>query len=289
MRLWLWTALAVSAPLVGCTGAVSEPAGPGDAEGVAMSTSAVVIVERGLDTTGALRAETSARFIRVPSTSSTQEALRAIGATVDLPPAGSCASIASLAGGATQATSVPVVELVDVGAVALDTTAGETRLVPRQLPDVTDVVSGVVYARTADPTLLPSVARYVVHVAGALDVEPFDVAATAPADPTDVRIAREDTSGLSVPGGAAIELAWPEDASDDVLYVDVQPAAYRCTLDAGSAGPSDRTRASVPASLVDEDGTLVVHRVHREALSVRGLESAELRFDFSRSVSYVRR
>ena len=42
----------------------------------------------------------------------------------------------------------------------------ETHLVPRQLPDVTDVVSGVVYARAADSALFPSSARYLVHVSG---------------------------------------------------------------------------------------------------------------------------
>jgi hypothetical protein len=45
----------------------------------------------------------------------------------------------------------------------------------------------------------------------------------------------------------------------------------------------------VPASLVDEAGTLVVHRMHREPLIARGLQGGEVRFDFSRSVAYVRR
>ena len=59
--------------------------------------------------------------------------------------------------------------------------------------------------------------------------------------------------------------------------------------DAGLHSDEPRAHATVPASLVDEAGTLVVHRMHREALVARGLEGGEVRFDFSRSVAYVRR
>ncbi len=275
---------------MGCTGTVSDPAVAGDAE-TSTTTSAIVIVERTVDATGGPRAETSARFVRIASRSSTRDALRAIGATVDLPAPATCASIAALAGagGNSPSEAPPVVELLDVGAVSLEANGNETRLVPRQLPDVTDVVSGVVYARAADPVLLPSSTRYVVHVRGGPSLEPFDVAAAAPADPADVRVAGEDAAtGLVVTAGAPIELAGTADATDDALYVEVQPAAFRCTLSGSPSAPGDRARASVPASLIDDTGTLVVHRVHRETLVARGLDSAEVRFDFSRSVAYAR-
>jgi hypothetical protein len=289
MTLGHCTALALSAAVVGCTGAVSAPVGAGDAD-AATTTSAVVIVERTADASGATRGETSARFVRIPARSSKQDALRTIGAALDLPPSGTCASIASLVDVASQHEPTPVIELADVGSVSLEAEGRETRLIPRQLPDVTDVVSGMVYARAADAALFPAGGRYVVHVGGVGDLDPFDATAAAPSDPTDVHISGEDAAGgLVVASGASLELAWTPDGTDDVLYVDLQPTAFRCVLGDGPSPPAYRTVTSVPASLLDDTGTVVVHRVHRENLVVRGLESGEIRFDFSRAVSYARR
>jgi hypothetical protein len=268
---------------------VSDSAAPGDAE--PSTTSAILIVDRTIDPSGGPRAEASARFMRFSAPSSIRDALRAIGATVDLPAPGTCVGLAALAGSAApgSAAATPWVELVDVGAVSLEVSGRETHLVARQLPDVTDVVTGVVYARAADAALFPAASRYVVHVNGGPEVDPFEVSAAAPADPADVRIAGEDATGLTVPAGTPIEVGWTPDASDDSLFVDVQPAAVRCTLDNGQHSAPSPARATVPAALLDEAGTLVVHRMHREALVARGLERGELRFDFSRSVAYVRR
>ncbi len=295
MRFEFCAAWAAAPLVVGCTSAVSDPAsaGAGDADS-ARTTSAVVTVERAVDATGASRVDTSARFARVPATTSTQGALRAIGAELDLPAPGSCASITGLAEAprAPQdaATSgAPVVELVDVGAVTLETGGRETHLVPRQLPDVTDVVSGVVYARGADPALFPSSATYTLHVGGGPEVEAFDVTATAPADPSDVHVSGDDPStGVAVTAGAPIEVSWATGGAGDVVFIDVQPAGFRCLLDDGAGASADASHATVPASLVDDAGTLTIHRVHREPLAVHGLAGGEIRFDFSRSVAYGR-
>jgi hypothetical protein len=45
----------------------------------------------------------------------------------------------------------------------------------------------------------------------------------------------------------------------------------------------------VPSSLLDDAGSLVVHRVHVEPLQARGIDGGELRFDFARVVAYTRR
>ncbi len=289
MRLGLSTAMVLAAPLAGCTGTVSGSTAGGDAEAMTV-TSAVVIVERSIDATGGARAQTSARFVRVPARSSRQDALRTIGAALDLPPRGTCASIAALAEGASKREPTPVIELADVGSVSLEASSRETRLIPRQLPDVTDVVSGVVYARAVDPVLLPAEAQYVVHVGGSAEVDPFDVPSLAPADPSDVRIVGEDSGGLLVvASGVAVELSWTPDGTSDNLYVDLQPAGFRCVLGDGPNPPADHAGATVPASLFDDTGTIAVHRVRRESLAARGLESGEIRFDFSRSVHYTRR
>jgi len=280
MRLSFFALLPVVPAALGCAGTVSGPT-DGDAE-VSRTTSAVVAVERTADSAEGSRAEASARFIRVLAPSSAGDALRAIGASLELPPSGSCATLASLA--STPVAQAPVIELLDVGSVTLQADGVETRLAARQLPDVTDVVSGVVYARATDPSLLPTSTRYVIHVAGGQGLEPFDFTAAAPGDPGDVRIAGEDVAGTLVATGATVDLSWPAsaDLADNLVYVDVRPNGVRCVLEGGGHG-------SVSTLLFDDAGTLVVHRLRREALSARGIDSGEVRFDFARTVAYVRR
>ncbi len=248
-------------------------------------TSAVVVVERTADATEGARAEASARFVRVAAGASVADALRAIGAALELPARGTCAGVTSHGDGVAGASPAPVVELVDVGWVSLAAGGVETHLAPRRLPDVTDVVSGVVYARTADPAILPAATEYVAHVGGGASVLPFDVTAIAPADPSTIRIGGED-EGVVVASGTSVDFAWPADGTDDTVYVDVQPGGARCVLGDGTG--VDPGHASIPASLLNDTGTMVVHRLHREAVRARGLEAAEIRFDFARSVAYVR-
>jgi hypothetical protein len=279
MRITHLALLPLLPAAIGCAGTVGA-GDPGDAE-VGTTTSAVVVVERTTDASDGPRAETSARFVRVTAPSSTTEALRAIGAALELPPRGQCTSISSLAGTGTGG-QVPLVELVDVGTVTLEAAGVETRLAPRQLPDVTDVVSGVVYARATDPALLPTSARYVLHVAGGNGLEGFEVAALAPGDPADVQVTGEDTPGTLVASGSVVELTWPASTSDDVVYVDVRPNDVRCVLDAGGHG-------TVSTLFLDDVGTLVVHRLRREPLRTRGIDAGEVRFDFARTIAYVRR
>jgi hypothetical protein len=283
MRLSLLALLPVVPAALGCAGAVSGASDGVDAE-ASTTTSAVVAVERTADSTEGSRAEASARFIRVVAPSSADDALRAIGASLDLPPSGSCATITSL--GSASGTQTPVVELLDVGGITLQADGVETRLAARQLPDVTDVVSGVVYARATEPSLLPASTRYVIHVAGGEGLEPFELTAAAPGDPGDVRIAGEDVPGTLVATGATVDLSWPvaADLADDVVYVDVRPNGVRCVLDSAAAG-----HGSVSTLFFDDAGTLVVHRLRREPLSARGIDSGEVRFDFARTIAYVRR
>ena len=283
MRLSFIALLPAFPAALGCAGTVSGPAdGVGAGDGASKTTSAVVSVERTADSTEGSRAEASARFIRVLGASSTGDALRAIGASIELPASGTCATIASLA--SAPVAPAPVIELLDVGTVTLQADGVETRLAARQLPDVTDVVSGVVYARATDPSLLPTSTRYVIHVAGGQGLEPFDFSAHAPGDPGDVRIVGEDVPGTLLANGATVDLSWPApaDLADDVVYVDVRPNGVRCVLE--GAG-----RSSVSTVFFDDAGTLVVHRLRREALSAPGIDSGEVRFDFARTVAYVRR
>jgi hypothetical protein len=278
MRLAPLALLPLVPAALGCAGTVSGPDGV-DAEASA-TTTAIVAVERTADSSEGSRAEASARFIRVTAAASAADALRTIGAALDLPARSSCATIASL--GASPAVLAPVVELVDVGAVSVLAEGVETRLAPRQLPDVTDVVSGVVYARATDPSLLPVSTPYVFRIAGTQGLPPVEVTAVAPADPGEIHVAGEDTPGLLVANGATVDLSWAGDTSEDLVYVDVRPNGVRCVLDGSGHG-------SVSTMFLDDAGTLVVHRLRREPLRANGIDAGEIRFDFARALAYVRR
>ena len=283
MRLSPLALLPVIPAALGCAGTVSGSDAV-DAEASA-KTSALVAIERTTDSTQGSRAEASARFLRITA-ASTDDAMHAIGAALDLPAVGTCAALSTRAAAPSNGTDpgpVPVVELLDVGSVSLEAAGIETRLSPRQLPDVTDVVNGVVYSRATDPLLLPAGARYVVRVAGAPGVGPIEVSAVAPADPADVRIAGEtrEGSGTLTASGSSVDLSWTA-RLDDVVYVDVRPSGVRCAL-------GDTGTGSVSTLLLDDEGTLIIHRLHRESLHTRGIDSGEVRFDFARTVGYVRR
>jgi hypothetical protein len=67
----------------------------------------------------------------------------------------------------------------------------------------------------------------------------------------------------------------------------------RCVL--VPAGEPDRlSHANVSATLLSDEhgafdhGTIVLHRLHREPIHARGIDSGEVRFDFARSISYQR-
>jgi hypothetical protein len=278
MRLTFFAAVPLLFATLGCAGTVSGASG--DAE-TATSTSAVVVIERSVDATEGAHAESSARFVRVTAPASVDDALQTIGASLELPVRGTCASLTSLAGRTRRSETTPVVELVDVGAVWLEADGVETHLSPRQVPDITDVVSGVVYARATEAALLPSATRYVVHVAGGQDLAPLNVSALAPDDPSAVGISGEDGHGSVVASSPTVDLAWTPDGSDDVLYVDVRPQGVRCAF--GNVG-----HAAISTLFFDDTGTLVIHRLRREPLRAPGIDAGEVRFDFARAVAYTR-
>jgi hypothetical protein len=285
--------LALAPAALGCAGNVSGSGGGADAEITA--THAVVVVERSTDSVEGVRAEASARFVRAAASSSIDTIMQAVGAALELPARGSCASVNLAPHATTSAAPMPSVELVDVGTVSLEARGVETRLGLRQVPDVTDVLTGVVYARGAEAKLLPSGAPYVLHVAGGPNSLAFDVVALAPSDPLDVSIAGEGPAGTLVARGPSIEVSWTADRTDDVLFADIQPAGVRCVLaDPGNRVSSETSagdglaHAGVSASLLDDSGSLVVHRVRRVPLLAGGVADGEIRFDFSRALTYVR-
>jgi hypothetical protein len=279
---------------VGCSAPLASPAEP-DAD-TSSSSAAVVLVERTVSVDDSARAEAVARFVRMRSGAVDDSALRMVGAAIEFPALGTCASIAT----ALPAESVPAraVQLVDVGTIGLEANGLHTALQARRLPDIVDLVSGVVYStRATDPEALPSDAAYVLHASGRpeLDLLPFTVSATAPREPEDLRIEGQDprdAGGLVLPADSTTSLIWRAGNRDDVVYVDVSQSAPPSTTGGTSNVRclfEDAGHAIIAASaLTSDDGTLTIHRLHRETFQAAGIDAGEIRFDFARTVSFRR-
>ncbi len=117
------------------------------------------------------------------------------------------------------------------------------------------------------------------------------MSATSPGEPEDVRFDGDDgrSGAVSIAFRTPVELTWSAGANDDdAVYVDLAGTsaapATRCLFtDGGHA-----TLAASAFGTLDE-GTIAVHRVHREAFHARGVNPGEVRFDFARVVSFIRR
>ena len=272
--------------VAGCTTSVSTPGEAADAEVTCTNATAIVVVE-GSSSNEGVRTEAVARFVRARSGAVDADALRMVGAAVDFPAVGGCASL-----GAARAPSSRAIALLDVGGVTLFAGESVAALQPRQLPDVADLVSGVVYSAAARGGALPSKSAYLLRVDGApeADVSPFAVSAKSPGEPSDVRFAGDDGRGgaVTIASGTPVDLAWEAGAGDDAIYVDLAGTSSapitRCLfVDSGHA----TLGAAAFGAL--EDGTIAVHRLHRESFHARGVDPGEVRFDFARVVSFVRR
>jgi hypothetical protein len=269
--------------LAGCTTSVVPSGEAADAE-VSSTATAVVVVEGSTANEGA-RTEAVARFVRARSGTVDDDALRMVGATVDFPPLGACSALPSA-----RASASRPLALLDVGGVSLFAGDAVATLQPRQVPDVADLVSGVVYSARTEA--LPSKSTYLLRIDGApeADVAPFVVGASSPGEPTDVRFGGDDgrSGPVSIALGSPVELTWESGSADDVVYVDLaatsaSPATRCLFVDGGHATLAPSAFGAL------EDGTVAVHRLHRESFRAHGVDPGEVRFDFARVVAFVRR
>jgi len=342
-------AVACSAPVV-LPGSGVDSLGHDATDGVA--SAGLVVIERTVTADDAARSSAVARFIKMRAGSLDDETLRMVGATLDLPPLGACAP--ATAGGADttlsgasatrEAEGPRAVELLDVGGVAIEANSLRTTLEARALPDIVDLVTGVLYSTRLgqhDPDALPGQGAYVIRSSGSSSaaepergVPAFTVSATAPGEPDDLRVDGQDarsSDGVRLTAGGLVALSWrANDAADpdDVIYVDLIPArgaggstepgqtaaTVRCLFaDRGAAtlpasaftlgAPIETHGTTSPEPLRSEvtRGTLVVHRVHREAFQVpgrpatpqaagrTGIDSGVVRFDLARAAEFTRR
>jgi hypothetical protein len=281
------TGALASLTAVGC---VAPPDDRPDAEAATTTATAVVVVERTTGPGDAIRGDSViARFVRVHQGAVDEQALRIAGAAWDLPAPGTCVAAAQDA--AQPALQPRSVDLLDVGVLttsALDgshTAAKTTVLLPRSMPDPTGVVSGVFYSARSAEAFTPT-ARLQLHTSGGPDMpEGFRVDVASPHDVGDVRVSP------SAGNTAGLDIGWDVDAAvadaRDLVYVDVlgqsSRLVARCTaLDVG--------QLSVPASSLGsiDEGTVSVHRLHRESFRAKGIEPGEIRFDLARVVAFHR-
>lgn len=210
--------------------------------------------------------EAIARFVRTHV--GDENAVGIVGNS-ELPSIGTCASTIS--------TTSPKrsIELLDVGSITVDGAGTRTTLVARRLPDVVDLVSGVVYTARGPEEGSFGAGKYVLHVAGTSDVPTFAREADAPSAPVLLRVADQDPS-QTVLVGDTTDITW--EAGSDLVVID--NGALRCAF-------ADTGHATIATP--SAQGTIAVHRIHREAFVTQGIDRGEIRFDFSRVVPYRHR
>jgi hypothetical protein len=278
-----FVALSALAPLaVACSAPVVVPGSGGDAlvrdatDGA--SSAGLVVVERTVTAEETAHGRAVARFIKMRTGSIDDQTLRMLGATLDLPPLGTCAP-------ATPTSAEPpsldaatfgeedrprAVELLDVGAMTVEAAGVHTALEARSLPDIVDLITGVLYSTqitAKDPEGLAANGSYVIRSTGSSggadaehNVPAFVLSATAPGAPESLRIDGQDarsSEGVVLTAGAPVSIAWSVgDASDpdDVVYVEVVSPGLT-SVETGSAPAADvrclfadRGSATVPAS-----------------------------------------
>lgn len=263
--------LGAVATLVGCT--VGNPDLPDAEAQTSTSASAIIVVERGPSGDAIV-----ARFVRARQGAVDDLALRTAGVQ-DLPAVGTCVTSFDV-----PASPGRPVDLLDVGSVTWESSSHSTVLLPRSLPDPAGMVSGYFYsARTSDAfAAAASSSRVSLRASGGADLpEGFAVSLAAPRELADVHVS---------PSAGALDVSWQvSDASDadarDLVYVDVLApnVVARCSA-------NDTGRLTLPANVLGnvDEGTLSVHRVHREAFKTRGIDPGEVRFDLAKVVAFRR-
>ena len=98
---------------------------------------------------------------------------------------------------------------------------------------------------------------------------------------------------------AGLDIGWDATDADarDLVYADVHTspqdsslAAARSSKFVARCSGSDTGRLAIPATVLGtvEEGTVTVHRVHREAFKARGIDPGEVRFDLARVIGFRR-
>lgn len=265
--------------LAGC----SSQVGPAE-EAPASSAAAVIVVSRSAGPGDLVRDDTIvARFVRVRQGAPLDDAaLRLAGVANDLPSVGTCRS--TVDDRSTVTSAGREIDLLDVGPVSVDSNAmlgKSTILLPRQMPDPTGIVSGVFYSARSADAFAPAT-RLSLRASGGKELpEGFVVAVNAPRDLGDVR-AQNGSGGLDV--------SWDADSDADLRDVVTMDVLDRTNRVITRCSAFDGGHFLVPTESLGavEEGQIVVHRVHHEGFTAKGIAPGEVRFDLARVVTFRR-
>ncbi len=267
--------LGLGALAAACTGAGADTSADAD---VSSRSEGIVFVERVDDGSGA-RVHVGGRFVR--ATGIAADGLwELVGAPPSPPPSGCVERTAS----ADLADSVRAeVQLLDLGAITARSESLSTRMVPHRLPDLWNVVSGVVYGADGDGA--GASWQFTGTGDAASGRGAFDVAGSAPEPLGDVRLGDQplpSTVGAAwlLPRQGAISVRWSHGSVADRVAVVVEGAG---TLTCGARDDGsldlDGATADRARELLRQGGTLAVHRLRTVPFTVRGVDRASLVFD----------
>ncbi len=276
--------LFASLALAGASGCSANVGASAELDAEASAAAASIVVERVTGPDGT-RSDAKARFVRGRAGPLTEDVLRFLALDEAPAPLGSCVRASG------EVPSVPVggLRLLDVGKVTLhaDSTAAPFELSKRRVPDVVDVVSGVIYG--ASRLDVASRAPLEVRVAGEPELGPVRVAIEAPGDVGGLRMDGHDPAH-PVAAGSDVELTWEPSAEREPISVDVTAIDGEGRRSTWRCGQLDTGHATVAAALLgDGDGIIAVRRSHRTTFRSAGIDKGELRVDFVRELPYTRR
>lgn len=263
-----------------------EPTATGE---VATTTHALLRVERSA-LVGADEQASGTAFagvLRVPETADLEPLLQLSGWGLTLPSAGSCAP-AARAGDPELTTNVERAEFLAAGDVLLRANDTETLLAPRLFEVSQAELSGVAYSsrdRAWEP--LPGGMGYVLRTSGSEQLPALELRVQAPELLSEVTVDGAALADLRQLGGHELAVGWRAGDTRDLVYVEVS------STEAGPLGvcsfrDSDG-RGVLPPGLFGANGagSLAFHRLREVAADVRGLDAAEVRFDFELTAEVI--
>lgn len=248
-------------------------------------THAVVELQRYRSTNASLvdQANVLVSVLRVPTTLDSSNVVRLVGLSPSSPEPGQCERI-DYARASTHAT-VPVqnVEMLDVGDVAIIAGGRASPLARQAFPTVTDFIAGVVYTtRDLSSVSLPPVSSYSILARGAAKIPPFRIDVAAPEEISNVKLEGiELAEATRLIRGTSVELTWNPGHVNDKFVVEIKnpnrPSDVSCAFN-DAAG-----RGRLPADILISSGIvrLELHRLRTALAQTRGLDRAQIEFDYS--------
>jgi hypothetical protein len=235
------------------------------------------------------RAIATARIIRTPSAPLDETSLHMAGVTLPLPSPNHCVSLEELRRpNLDQRRARQALQLLDIGAIVLENQGTISALNARPIPDVTGLISGVLYTLQLNSESLPTTGSYTVlfEAKSRQEDSPIVLRAEAPGYPLGLKVAETELArgAATLVTGGPLSFQWLPGRPEDLIYIDIMPKAV-----AGSANSTagvrcsfqDMGQATIPPWTNDQldESTVLVHRLHRERYQPKGFAAAELRFD----------